>query len=73
LFNTYFDDISDVSQAEMNGIVNALSTGRNEIENVGDISNFYVYRLDRDDMYRLVSFFISPIFITIIYLRLLFS
>jgi hypothetical protein len=52
LYNSYF---TDISQSEMNGIVNFMGAERESLHDYDIVPKKIVHRLDNDDMIRLVS------------------
>jgi hypothetical protein len=51
----FFTDISDISQSEMNGVVNFMGAERESLHDYDIVPKKIVHRLDNDDMLRLVS------------------
>jgi hypothetical protein len=48
----HFDDVDDISQEEMTSLCFNLM---NDLNFDGEVPLFYVYRLDKDDQYKLIS------------------
>jgi hypothetical protein len=58
LYNSYFTEISDISQSEMNGVVNFMGAERESLHDYDIVQKEIVHRLDNNDMRRLVSSYI---------------
>ena len=56
LKNAFFTDIYDVSQEEMNWVVQGMEQLTKDLNFDDEVPKFYIHRLDPDDNYRLVSF-----------------
>ena len=59
LINTHFSDITDVSQPEMNQVINFLVSENTKRGDAAPIPKFYVYRFEQEDTYELVSIFFN--------------
>jgi hypothetical protein len=58
LYNSHFNEISDISQSEMNGVVNFMGAERASLHDYDIVPKKIVHRLDNNDMRRLVSSYI---------------
>jgi hypothetical protein len=61
LYNSHFTEISDISQSEMNGVVNFMGAERESLHDYDILPKKIVHRLDNNNMRRLVVliFFIN--------------
>jgi hypothetical protein len=57
LYNSHFTEISDISQSEMNGVVNFMGAEKESLHDYDIVPNFFVHRLDNDDMLRMYKKF----------------
>jgi hypothetical protein len=61
MYNSFF---TDISQSEMNGVVNFMGAERESLHDYDIVPKKFVHRLDNDDMLRLVSsYFFHNLFI----------
>jgi hypothetical protein len=58
LYNSHFTEIFDISQSEMNGVVNFMGAERESLHDYDIVPKKIVHRLDNNDMRRLVSSYI---------------